>query len=300
VTSELEWREMFSELRNSDIIKIYVMEGNKGRYYKDGPAPEILYSYTDTINKTPETAPEEYRTSVPRCLEQLFLQNKILPHNIPTFLEGIVTIHNQPNNQVDLDVDVEKLKDVLHRKGFGLMDEKEYGKARSMFRALLIIKPEDPITSYNVACTESLLGNYEDAIYFLKQAIDFGYDDVDHLLDDDDFINIRSTPGFGEVVNYIKEKLEASLPPKPIEIEEDSVEPVNTHNHPEILPVPSLPVFVAPVVPKEPVKAPLETKWAHELDVLHEMGFIDDDENISLLESSNGSVEQTVIALLNA
>jgi len=40
-------------------------------------------------------------------------------------------------------------------------------------------------------------------------------------------------------------------------------------------------------------------KWATELSVLHDVGFADDELLISLLERTKGSVEQTVLALLD-
>jgi len=42
----------------------------------------------------------------------------------------------------------------------------------------------------------------------------------------------------------------------------------------------------------------LTAKWAVELSVLHDIGYVNDDLLLSLLETHNGSVEATVIALL--
>jgi len=75
---------------------------------------------------------------------------------------------------------------------------------------MLEIKPNHPIALYNLACAESLLGNVDNSISALDQAIDAGYNDLFHLINDNDFDNIRETEGF----RYLTEKLENILFPK--------------------------------------------------------------------------------------
>jgi beta-lactamase regulating signal transducer with metallopeptidase domain len=62
---------------------------------------------------------------------------------------------------------------------------------------------------YNAACSYALLGDADRAIPTLLEAIDAGWDDIDHIADDSDFDPIRSDPRFaralrdkqGDVVN---------------------------------------------------------------------------------------------------
>jgi tetratricopeptide (TPR) repeat protein len=393
VTSQLEWEEMFKELSNEKIIKIQVVEGN-GNYFKDGPEPVPLFLYDDPVQKKPIQNEDEnlsvLRSRVPQCLQELFAGKKVLPHNLPSFLEGIVTVINLPNNVVDIDVDVPKLQNALFRKGYDFLENHEYEKGRSMYRALLLLIPEDPTSTYNLACAESLLGNKEEAVKVLKRAVQVGYKNLSHMLVDGDLKNIMDMPEFKEIVREMEEgqQLNSEKLPVPTEKETETLpqlipqpvlelppyqQPILTPQpvlelppieQPRLTPQPVLelppiqqpiltpqpvlelppfqptpinhsfnnpndpfrefiPPYVLPVqvTPKEtePVKVnepiyvphipfpvmpvsysnPLYKKWEAELGILHEVGYVDDDLLITYLEKSKGSVEQTVLALLD-
>jgi len=78
--------------------------------------------------------------------------------------------------------------------------------AKDLLVHILSIEPNDPITLYNLACAESLLGNIEEALSKLKSAIVAGYHNMSHMIDDSDFENIKFTDGFLECINLIAEK----------------------------------------------------------------------------------------------
>jgi len=277
-------------------------------------------------------------------------RKKILPHNLPSFLEGVVTIFNHPNSVVDLDVDVSKLQNVLFRKGYNFLETKEYEKGRALFQALLLLVPEDHLATYNLACAESLLGNREEAVKMLRRAVDLGYGNLPHLLADSDLENIRDMKEFVDIVTELKvrqtppemvytepiqhlknrkrprvpepvkepetEPVKAPEPvPEPVKVPEPVPEPVKVPEPvPEPVKVPEPvpePVKVPEPVP-EPIKAPEPVpvapvsvinpenqKWETELLILHDVGYFDDDLLVAYLESTKGSVEQTVLALLD-
>jgi len=79
--------------------------------------------------------------------------------------------------------------------------------------------------------------------------------------------------------------------PEPVKVPESVPEPVKV---PEPVPVP-LSIPVAPVS----VINPDFQKWEAELLILHDVGYFDDDLLVAYLESTKGSVEQTVLALLD-
>jgi len=69
---------------------------------------------------------------------------------------------------------------------------------------MLEIKPNHMIALYNLACAESLLGNENEAIATLDRAIDAGYTDLSHMLNDSDFDNIKNSDGFRNLVQKVE------------------------------------------------------------------------------------------------
>lgn len=67
-------------------------------------------------------------------------------------------------------------------------------------RRLVQISPQNPIYSYNLACTLSLLGQTEDALSALEQAVDLGFDDEELLRKDPDLCPLRKDRRFQALV----------------------------------------------------------------------------------------------------
>jgi hypothetical protein len=53
------------------------------------------------------------------------------------------------------------------------------------------LRPEDPIVQYNLACSYSLTGNFNQAVATLERAIDLGYRDFKWLGQDPDLADLR-------------------------------------------------------------------------------------------------------------
>jgi len=302
VTSQLEWHEMFEELKNEKIIKIHVNEG-KGPYFKDGPEPVPLYAYTDVVEKKPVDNPETQllQSRVCACLTELFPGKRILPTHIPSFLEDIVKLIKISETEADLDVDIPRLQKTLFREGYDLIESKEYEKAIKIYKALLILTPEDHVAMYNLACAECLIGNIPEAVSCLEKAIDLGYSNVSHMLNDSDLDNIRDR--LSDFVARINSRNVTSIPgincqeiiPPPVS--EPVVPLPNPQEPPKPPSEPTPPVEVVPPVENTPPQQP--TKWAAELAVLHDIGYFDDELLITFLERTKGSVEQTVLSLID-
>jgi tetratricopeptide (TPR) repeat protein len=56
------------------------------------------------------------------------------------------------------------------------------------------LRPEDPIVQYNLACSYSLTGNFNQAVATLERAIDLGYRDFKWLGQDPDLADLREHP----------------------------------------------------------------------------------------------------------
>jgi len=347
VTSQLEWNEMFDQLTDKNNIKINVIEVSNPKYFKDGPPPETLYFHNPLLNTrvTPDNA-SALSSSVSKCLEQFFPNGKILPFNIPTFLQNIVTIkYISGETNVDINVDIPSLGEAIYHKAMSYLDEKSFKEASHTFRAQCILQPTNAVAFYNVACAESLLGNPDEAIVFLNKSIDLGYRNIKHLLDDPDFNLINHTEGFRMACRRLEDlrnKENESLPIIPEPVKEPVPEPVKV---PESQPVPQPlpepvkepvpePVKVpepqpVPQPPPEPVKEPVPepvkvpeplpvpqppplpvpesfplppyilTPWVAELEILHDIGYLNDEIIIPVLEKNRGNVQQTVLELLD-
>jgi len=102
----------------------------------------------------------------------------------------------------------------LHRKSMNYlssMDKNDILKGKECLLEMLEFCPNHVIALYNLACAESLLGNVDDSLKTLEKSIEFGYQDLEHIVNDKDFINIRNTPRFAEIISSLQQKLNQSV-----------------------------------------------------------------------------------------
>jgi tetratricopeptide (TPR) repeat protein len=76
-------------------------------------------------------------------------------------------------------------------------------------RRLVRIQPEQPVLRYNLACSLALLDCADEAIEELAKAIDLGYDDAEHMLQDSDLASLRRDSRFQELVDRIRAREES-------------------------------------------------------------------------------------------
>lgn len=81
----------------------------------------------------------------------------------------------------------------------------DYEKALKAGEKMIEIEPDDVTTMYNVACVHCLLGHKDKAYEWLDKAVEAGYDEVDHLANDDDFKTIRAEKRFRTIVERLRE-----------------------------------------------------------------------------------------------
>lgn len=67
-------------------------------------------------------------------------------------------------------------------------------------RRLVRLVPEDPTARYNLACSLALTGRRDEALDCLELAVQLGYDEPAHLLQDEDLASLRGEPRFQTLV----------------------------------------------------------------------------------------------------
>ena len=111
--------------------------------------------------------------------------------------------------QRDLDIEISFMEGVVQRDPKSVEALKalsdDYSR-RSKFleglkadEELARLRPDDPSVLYNLACSNSLVKNVEEAVSTLIRAISKGFNDFKWLLKDPDLVNVRKDPLFKKV-----------------------------------------------------------------------------------------------------
>eukprot|EP01124_Arcella_intermedia_P025724 TRINITY_DN4663_c0_g1_i2.p1 TRINITY_DN4663_c0_g1~~TRINITY_DN4663_c0_g1_i2.p1 ORF type:complete len:317 (-),score=68.28 TRINITY_DN4663_c0_g1_i2:24-974(-) len=259
VGNQMEWEEMLAVLGKGKVIRLTVSppESNSGRGAPRGCA---------------DRGAHPCQRSLP-----FFLKANI--GNLPTFVP--FGLQGMPGRF---------LYHFLHREGIQALDRKDFQTARTLFASLSTLQPEDPISHYNLACAESLLGSVEAAATALVRSIEVGYNDLEHLLSDPDLENLKvqSPARFGEICSLLR--------PQEGRSEGDGVGGEGGRKVEVVVPLEvAAPPRVEETWKKEEVT---ESKWGKELEMLHEFGFHSDVLLIELLEQTEGSIQKTIELLL--
>jgi tetratricopeptide (TPR) repeat protein len=81
------------------------------------------------------------------------------------------------------------LGDLYTKKG-------DFVKGLEIDRKLALMRPDDSLVLYNLACSLSLVQKIDEAFEVIQKAIQCGYDDLDYLLKDKDLENLLRDPRF--------------------------------------------------------------------------------------------------------
>jgi tetratricopeptide (TPR) repeat protein len=79
-----------------------------------------------------------------------------------------------------------------------------YEKGLKVDLKLARLRPEDPLVHYNLACSFSLLRRLNESLGSLEKAIDLGYDDLIHLVNDSDLDSLREDEVYKVLINKLK------------------------------------------------------------------------------------------------
>jgi tetratricopeptide (TPR) repeat protein len=215
ISSAMEWECFLAQLTPDEVLKLHVSEGvHQGRYFKDGPPPEVTSIYVKEEKAEKRDIPIETKPdlafSVPQCLQRLFKGEKILPYHLPSWLQPFAQIKKVPGtvNDVDLDIDVYGLFEELHRQAYKLLGQESkpehVEKAKDFLESMLTIVPDHPLALYNLACAEARLGHTDVAMKALTRAVEQGrYTDAEHMQADPDLDNLRGLPEYQALIARI-------------------------------------------------------------------------------------------------
>jgi len=125
---------------------------------------------------------------------------------------------NQPNNDIDFEIRFYEsilkespdfieammaLADLYTKKGLcreGLeLDER-----------LARLRPDEPVIFYNLACSYSLLNDPYAALNAIRRAIELGYDDFEHLYNDQDLAHLMADEQFKKYLKDTQKKQKSS------------------------------------------------------------------------------------------
>lgn len=121
---------------------------------------------------------------------------------------------NSSNNDIDFEINFYEnvlkgspdfieammaLADLYTKKGL-------YREGLNLDERLSRLRPEDAVIFYNLACSYSLLNNSYAALNAVKKAIELGYDDFEHLYNDQDLANLLSDGQFQQYLKDVQKK----------------------------------------------------------------------------------------------
>lgn len=79
-----------------------------------------------------------------------------------------------------------------------------YEKGLEIDKRLARLCPDDPSVFYNLACSYSLVSKTDQALEALRKALELGFSDRQHLIQDPDLNPIRKDPRFQVIVDIMK------------------------------------------------------------------------------------------------
>jgi tetratricopeptide (TPR) repeat protein len=107
-------------------------------------------------------------------------------------------------NQRDLDIEIDFLEGIVKRDpryvealqilGDDYTRRGKYVAGLKVDEQLAQLRPDDSLVQYNLACSYSLTGQFEQAVAALKKALGLGYRDFKWLSKDPDLDKLREHP----------------------------------------------------------------------------------------------------------
>jgi len=177
VSTQIEWDELLSQLGEKNVLKVII----------------------ESVEVKPEQKGDEEckKTDNFGCFWQTL---EDVMRDIPLMTENFVQqcMDWEERNQVFWN---------LHRMSLDCLDSLDKNviqKGKEAILKMLEIIPNHAIALYHLACAESLLGNVKEALATLEKAINAGYHDLTHMINDKDFDNIKNTIGFNKIIEKLQ------------------------------------------------------------------------------------------------
>ena len=94
-----------------------------------------------------------------------------------------------------------------------------YEDGLALCRLAMALEPKKPDHAYNAACCEARRGRAEAALDYLEQALKLGFNDLEHLRNDEDLASLREQPRFKRAVTSLEAKAPDAPPALRAEVE---------------------------------------------------------------------------------
>lgn len=83
----------------------------------------------------------------------------------------------------------------------------EYQKGLDIDKRLAMLCPDDPLVFYNLACSFALTGAKEQALETLENAVSFGYDEPEHMKQDEDLKALHADQRFWKILETLEKNI---------------------------------------------------------------------------------------------
>jgi len=122
----------------------------------------------------------------------------------------------------------------------GSLDDLE--KARALLLEQSELDPSHPVPLYNLACVESLLGNFQPSLDYLEKSIHLGWNDLAHMQQDTDLDALRHFDHYQYLVSILETRSVTSpfRVLEPMRVHESATVSSPIQQEPPILPSPIL------------------------------------------------------------
>ena len=97
---------------------------------------------------------------------------------------------------------------VVFLLGYYLITHGDVENAKQAFSTVVKYAPHHGVSHYNLACTHSLLGDVDDSLSSLSDAISVGYNNIEWMKEDTDLEYVRreAPERFEELLSHIEER----------------------------------------------------------------------------------------------
>ncbi|HZV02698.1 MAG TPA: hypothetical protein VFF73_38680 [Planctomycetota bacterium] len=100
----------------------------------------------------------------------------------------------------------------MFERGMDLLKANRFDDSIRAFKRCIELRPNDPVSSYNVACCYSRKKDVKNALDWLQKSIDRGFVDLAHMSRDTDLDNIRDEDGYKELMKKTRADILAKRP----------------------------------------------------------------------------------------
>jgi len=166
---------------------LYMAHFNMGQAFEElGRIPEAVEQYRSTLQINPGYATAHSQ------LAATLLKTGNLDEAAVHFYEAL---KRKPDSDYD--------RDSLLMIAFFHTNQKQYDKSIDTVKKIAAIHPQESVYDYSIACLYSISNRKEEAIEWLRKAVDKGYNDFERMKTDRNLENIRQTEAYQEILKQM-------------------------------------------------------------------------------------------------